>query len=247
MAKVNRVIPKKSAVTHLHRYARSSNSEVIYVESHLEFLACFWFDFSPNVIDFRSQPFTLWNPSRKGWIKYTPDFEVTFKNGKVVNFEVKSSSEYQKLDVRQKLDDVRIKLLERGKILEVITDDDLKRGTMERNLKLLHRYTDNYPLDLTQNEILRVLKRGPTTLAKLASSLLITEQVLLAKVLNLVGKKKVSLKLYEAINDTTVVKILEDENRGENKLSNLEQLFNIPLNVKSYRPPELFTKCAETK
>lgn len=77
----------KSAAANIFRFAPLHRANPVVVESYLEFLACHYFEFSPKITYYESQPLGI-TYSYLGKIRrYTPDFLVTLDNGYQVYYE----------------------------------------------------------------------------------------------------------------------------------------------------------------
>jgi len=116
-------------------------NQIITVESSLEFLACFHFEYSPDVLSFKSQPKGFYYKFDNKKLPYTPDFQMNRKsNNKVTLVEIKPKVKASHPEFIEKFI-LRIEQSESlGKELILLTDKILSAEPYISNLKLFHRY-----------------------------------------------------------------------------------------------------------
>lgn len=196
----------KSAVTNIFRFVSCHKPEPVTVEGYNEFIACHYFEFSPQVIDFEAQPqrftFPLENSHRP--LIYTPDFLVRLLDQQEVYFEIKPYSVTLTEKFSQKWQLLQSAFSERGLSLELVTDRQLMRGQMAENLKLVHRYMTREDVTEQQQRILLLLAKGSQSLSEIASDIHVSENITKTLLMNLVAKKLVSFPLYAELASDTV-------------------------------------------
>lgn len=196
----------KSAVTNIFRFVSCHKPDPITVEGYNEFIACHYFEFSTQVIDFEAQPqrfaFPLENSNRP--LIYTPDFLVRMHDQQEVYFEIKPYSITLTDKFRQKWALLQKAFDERGLTLELVTDRQLMRGEMAENLKLVHRYMTREAVTEEQALIISLLTGGSQSLNEISIEIQISENFTKELLLNLVAKKLVSFPLYAELNSDTV-------------------------------------------
>tara|TARA_Y100001963_G_scaffold139568_1_gene205538 strand:+ start:2057 stop:2689 length:633 start_codon:yes stop_codon:yes gene_type:complete len=196
----------KSAVTNIFRFVSCHKPDPITVEGYNEFIACHYFEFSTQVIDFEAQPqrfaFPQENSNRP--LIYTPDFLVRLHDRKEVYFEIKPHSITLTDKFRQKWQLLQRAFGDRALSLELVTDRQLMRGQMAENLKLVHRYMTRESVTEEQALIISLLAGGPQSLNDISIEIQISENFTKELLLNLVAKKLVSFPLYAELNSGTV-------------------------------------------
>lgn len=196
----------KSAVTNIFRFVSCRKPDPITVEGYNEFIACHYFEFSTQVIDFEAQPqrfaFPLENSNRP--LIYTPDFLVRLHDQQEVYFEIKPHSITLTDKFRQKWQLLQKAFGERDLSLELVTDRQLMRGQMAENLKLVHRYMTHEDATEEQKQILSLLIYGPKPLSSISNDIKASENITKVLLLNLVAKKLVSFPLYAELNSDTI-------------------------------------------
>jgi len=196
----------KSAVTNIYRFVSCHKPDPITVEGYNEFIACHYFEFSTQVIDFEAQPqrfaFPLENSNRP--LIYTPDFLVRLHDQQEVYFEIKPHSITLTDKFRQKWVLLQKAFCERGLSLELVTDRQLMRGQMAENLKLVHRYMTREGVTEEQALIISLLTGRPQSLRDISIGIQTSENNTEGLLLNLVAKKLVSFPLYAELTSDTV-------------------------------------------
>ncbi len=196
----------KSAVTNIFRFVSCHKPDPITVEGYNEFIACHYFEFSTQVIDFEAQPhrfaFPLENSNRP--LIYTPDFLVRLHDQQEVYFEIKPYSITLTDKFRQKWQLLQKAFGERDLSLELVTDRQLMCGQMAENLKLVHRYMTREGVTEKQALIISLLTGGPQSLNDISIGIQTSENFTKELLLNLVAKKLVSFPLYAELNSDTV-------------------------------------------
>ncbi len=196
----------KSAVTNIFRFVSCHKPDPITVEGYNEFIACHYFEFSTQVIDFEAQPQRFAFPQENGNrpLIYTPDFLVRLHDQQEVYFEIKPYSITLTEKFRQKWQLLQKAFGERDLILELVTDRQLMRGKMAENLKLVHRYMTLKGVTEEQALIISLLTIRPQSLSDLSIGIQKSENITEVLLLNLVAKKLVSFPLYAEVTSNTV-------------------------------------------
>ncbi len=122
------------------QFPSTKMKRMIAWESQLEQKACYHFEFSPAIAAFREQPQTFYLPSLQGMFRYTPDFELTFNDGKICYVEVKPLSKLHSPQILDRLQAASQFLTEKGCHFIVLTDEELNFPTRIRNLSILRPY-----------------------------------------------------------------------------------------------------------
>ncbi|MDP5133194.1 MAG: Tn7 transposase TnsA N-terminal domain-containing protein [Paraglaciecola sp.] len=197
----------KSAVANISRFTSVNKSEPTIVESYNELLACYHFEFSAHVEDYAAQPikFRFKDNETGDSVTYTPDFWVKLKNGQEFYVEVKEFATTQKHEFIQWWERIQRNIELVGSEIKLFTDRELRRGKMEENLKLLHRYLTKTEINDNQIKIIELIRKEPLTISeiskKIGSSLVSTKSL----VLNLVSRKILAFNIYEEITGDTVL------------------------------------------
>lgn len=196
----------KSAVTNIFRFVSCHKPDPITVEGYNEFIACHYFEFSTQVIDFEAQPqrFAFPQENNNRPLIYTPDFLVRLNDQREVYFEIKPYSITLTDKFRQKWQLLQKAFGERDLSLELVTDRQLMRGQMAENLKLVHRYMTREAVTEEQALIISLLTGGPQSLNNISIGIQISENFTKQLLLNLVAKKLVSFPLYAELKSDTV-------------------------------------------
>lgn len=121
------------------------NERPIAYESLLERDCIYLFEFNDSVLSYSEQPFKInYNIGKKSCI-YTPDFQVNYKNGTVVIYEVKPQSKWDKI---KESPDKYIKYLAASKYcvangfeFRVLIDTEIRSGYVLKNIKYLYGYS----------------------------------------------------------------------------------------------------------
>lgn len=122
------------------KFPSRKNGRMVHHEGMLELAAVYLFEASPEIDSYREQPLQITYPDGDRIRKYTPDFELTLKDGSTVWIEVKPMSSLAHDDVRHKLKQIALHL-ERSGITYVVLDDRvLRQEPRLSNIKLIwHR------------------------------------------------------------------------------------------------------------
>jgi len=122
------------------QFPSTKMNRMIAWESQLEQKACYHFEYSPAVVEFREQPVTIQFPYKNGLSRYTPDFQLTLYNGEIIYVEIKPLSKLCSPEILERLQLANQFLAEKGYKFIVITDEELNYPTRIRNLSILRPY-----------------------------------------------------------------------------------------------------------
>lgn len=132
------------------KFPSRKNGRMIYHEGMLELAAIYLFEASPEIDSYREQPLQITYPDGARIRKYTPDFELTLKDGSTVWIEVKAMSSLAHDDVRHKLKQIAVHFERSGITYVVLDDRELLQEPRLSNIKLIlhqapaHRQTHEH-------------------------------------------------------------------------------------------------------
>lgn len=109
-------------------------------EQLLELDALYLFEFAPQVVDIREQPFKLQYAMGNKVRRYTPDYALILRDGDILIVEVKPSRSLAKPEVHEKLLYVRDAMVRQGHQFIVLSSDTIRMPYRLDNLKRLHRF-----------------------------------------------------------------------------------------------------------
>ncbi len=130
----------RSRMTVRGRFPSFKMGRMIDWESQLERRACYRFEFSPAVLQFREQPESIRLPIDGRLTKYTPDFELQMANGETWLVEIKPFDHLQRPEVSNVLSHASDWYLKHGYRFIVITDEELIEPDLESNLCFLRHF-----------------------------------------------------------------------------------------------------------
>lgn len=113
---------------------------MVAFEQLLELDSLYLFEFAPQVVDIREQPFKLSYAMGNKIRRYTPDYALTFRDGSVLVVEVKPERSLAKPEVREKLLHVQESMARQGHQFIVLSSASIRAPHRLDNLKQLHRY-----------------------------------------------------------------------------------------------------------
>jgi hypothetical protein len=109
-------------------------------ESLIERDALLLFEFSRGVAGYREQPYAIHYTSEGRSRRYTPDFEVTLASGAVLLIEVKPEEKALAPEEGRRLRRIGEHFSELGVPFRVLTETEIRRGALLRNLNTLFPY-----------------------------------------------------------------------------------------------------------
>lgn len=126
-------------------------------EQLLELDALYLFEFAPQVVDIREQPFKLQYAMCNKVRRYTPDYALILRDGDILIVEVKPSRSLAKPEVREKLQYIREAMARQGHQFIVLSSDTIRMPSRLDNLKRLHHFL-RLPLTLEKRRHLSQLR-----------------------------------------------------------------------------------------
>lgn len=130
----------RSRMTVRGRFPSQKMSDPVDWESQLERRACYLFEFSPAVIEFKEQPNPIRFTHGDLLAKYTPDFELTLSNGEIWIVEIKPLDHLRRPELRERLSLASDWYERHGYHFIVITDEELIHPHLESNIVFLRHY-----------------------------------------------------------------------------------------------------------
>lgn len=133
-------------------------------ESLLERDALLLLEFSPGVIFYQEQPTVVTYPDGNGVRQYFPDFELVLHDGVRVHLEVKPLSKLLRPSIAKRFDAVISRYASRGQEFRIVTEQEIRREPLMRNVRQLDRLARTWRCDLPgQAELVRELGTGPSS------------------------------------------------------------------------------------
>ncbi|NWK76910.1 TnsA endonuclease N-terminal domain-containing protein [Aquitalea sp. LB_tupeE] len=177
-------------------------------EQLLERDALYLFDFAPQVVDIKEQPFKFRYAMGNKVRRYTPDYALTISDGSILIVEVKPARSLARPDVNEKLQHIRDAMQRQGHEFIVLTSDTIRTPHRLDNLKQLHRYLRRpFSLEdrLARQQLLSHFGHNSrATIGELAQEL-----GNLAAIMHLVAHRLVSCDLDQPVTTDTVITLTE--------------------------------------
>ncbi|MCX9026144.1 MAG: TnsA endonuclease N-terminal domain-containing protein [Candidatus Methanoperedens sp.] len=140
-------------------------------ESQIERDFIYLLEFDPDVRFFKEQPIKIKYKYKNKPRKYTPDFYVERRTAREL-VEVKPASKVKKPDNILRFLAGAEYCKNAGYVFKVVTDEQIRDGSLLANIKLLHRYaTVNVPAEFCQQAIEIIQSSGEICLEKLITIL----------------------------------------------------------------------------
>ena len=134
----------RSRMTVRGRFPSKKMGRMIDWESQLERRACYLFEFSRGIKEFREQPEAIQLIMGSRVAKYTPDFELTdYQGGKWI-VEIKPLARLDDPTILERLIAASIVYQAQGYQFILITDKELITPSLESNLVLLRNYQTHH-------------------------------------------------------------------------------------------------------
>lgn len=192
------------------QFPSTKMGRVIAWESQLERRACYLFEFSKVVQAFREQPIQLSIPFQGCIKRYIPDFELILDTGEIWYVEIKPVNKLKNTETLAFYNVVSYQLKELGYQYILITDQELKQPTRERNLVLLRKYLQH---SLTTQQIQFIQKEISSGAIKTLG-----EVVKYFGSINtayaLIAQDIISIDLALPLSTTTIFNIKENEHEN---------------------------------
>lgn len=195
-----RKLRKPSPNKNVYKFASIKNNAVVMCESHLEFICCFFLEFSPDIECYESQPEGFYYLFNGKECPYTPDFLVTLISGEQKYIEVKPILKILKEDVRKRFEEKRKFANDSGIELLLVTDEQLNRNNIFDNLKILYRQESlNEELDICKNVINLILNKGTAEVEDISTNSGLDEKMVYGIILSLIKNNKVNVDISKSL------------------------------------------------
>lgn len=203
----NRNIERPSPTKNIFKFASCKMKGTITVESTLEYLACFHFEYSDDVEIFESQPIGYKYDFQGKECSYTPDFKLVYISGKTVYVEIKPSYRAGDEDFIARFPDRKAVAEYKGLNLILLTEQTLSVSPYIDNLKILHRYQGvQLPKEVHNLVLHSVLQNRQITIQDLSRDIDLNIGIVLQAVVQLILRKELLCDLKEqAINEKFIV------------------------------------------
>nr|WP_294864213.1 TnsA endonuclease N-terminal domain-containing protein [uncultured Pseudogulbenkiania sp.] len=122
------------------RFPSVTARRMVSFEHLLERDALYLFDFAPQVVGIREQPFKLNYMMGNKVRRYTPDFALTMRDGTILIVEVKPARSLAEPALQEKLLYIRDAMQRQGHDFSVLSSKVIRAPHQLDNLKKLHRY-----------------------------------------------------------------------------------------------------------
>ncbi|SAK40811.1 hypothetical protein AWB77_00271 [Caballeronia fortuita] len=122
------------------RFPSRKSGRAVAFESLIERDALLLFEFSRGVVSYREQPYSIYYSFEARTRKYTPDFELTLASGAVLLIEVKPQEKALAPDEERRLRCIGEHFSELGVRFRVLTDTQIRSGSLLSNLNTLFPY-----------------------------------------------------------------------------------------------------------
>lgn len=121
------------------KFPSRKNGRMVHHEGMLELDAIYLFEVSPLIAAYAEQPRRYQYLDGDRLRKYTPDFELTLRDGSTVLVEVKAKTSLQYDDIAHKLRCVRAHFERAGEAFVVLDDEQLRAEPRQSNARVLCR------------------------------------------------------------------------------------------------------------
>lgn len=205
---MKRQIPRNSTEKNISRFVSLKTNSIQTTESLLELDACFHFEFSREILSFRTQPLTYHYQLNNKTRRYTPDTLCNFDNGDAIFFEVKPKIRTLSDEFKEKFQAQREAALEMGADLELITDEDIRIYPLLDNLKIIHRYACFDELDDLQRSILNLFQNyAEHRISSLLRHTKVHSTIFLPALYDLIAKQLLTINLHKSFNEDMLVTV----------------------------------------
>ncbi|MEY8214680.1 MAG: TnsA endonuclease N-terminal domain-containing protein [Colwellia sp.] len=203
----NRNIERPSPTKNIFKFASCKINDIVTVESSLEYLACFHFEYSDDVETFESQP-TGYKYNFKGKeCSYTPDFKLVYISGKTVFVEVKPSYRAGESDFIARFPYKIAAAKDMGLNLILLTEQTLNASPYIDNLKILHRYQGVQSPKEVHNLVLHSMsKNRQISIQDLSRNIDVNVGLVLQAVVQLILRRELLCDLkQQALNEKFII------------------------------------------
>lgn len=200
-----------SPVKNTFKFVSTKMDTVFKVESFLEFDACFYFEFSPDVLSYEAQPLGFIYQYDGKSHSYTPDFKINHKIEGNLFLEIKPHSKANKIDFTEGFRAKREAAEKLNIPLILVTEKQIRNNSSLTNLKLLQRYSDHLDLTVEQIDLLNELRRiRKTDIKDLMAYTRLPKEKVVTLVLNLASKHHLSFNLDDDILNINTKIVIEE-------------------------------------
>lgn len=183
---------------------------MIAFEQLLERDALYLFEFSPQVLAIREQPFKFFYADGTRTRRYTPDFALTLSDQSQLVVEVKPSKSLAKPEIQAKLAAISDAMTRQGHRFLVLSDDVIRAEPRLSNLKLLFPHL-RHPVSDAMRWRLRALAEASSPGAILLVKELAEQFGGLPAVLHLLAHGLIWADSLQPIDQNTPVSLLPEE------------------------------------
>ena len=148
----------KSATKRIYGFHSFKSEDYFRVESGNEFGACYHLEFQDSILSFEAQPqgHNYKEYRRNGF--YTSDFGLEKRDTGRGLLEIKSDRESESQVFKDVFECRRKGAADQGLSLGLMTESDIKKEPLLRNLKLLYKYRTDGSLTIRHFKILEFIK-----------------------------------------------------------------------------------------
>lgn len=187
---------KHSRVKNLFKFSSLKNNTVLTVESALEFDTCFHLEYCKEIVCFEAQPEGFYYHFEGKKLPYTPDFRVSYEDGREAFLEIKPASKIDGDEFRRKFVGKMEVAKSLGCPLSLVTDNQIRVNPVLYNLKLLHRYTGIVGINAIQAQLLKVVRAsGLVSINDLSQRIHVSSGELKANALALISRGQLQAEL----------------------------------------------------
>tara|TARA_R110002050_G_scaffold46605_5_gene109586 strand:- start:10040 stop:10669 length:630 start_codon:yes stop_codon:yes gene_type:complete len=192
-----RNLRKPSPNKNVFKFASAKVRETIMCESTLEFDVCFYHEYNEAIEHYGSQPEGFEYRFKGKNLPYTPDTLIRYVDQTEKYHEYKPYSLACDPIFREKFAAKQEASLKLGIELILVTEKQIRINPILNNLKLLHRYSGIYGINVIQHELLKfVQKSGRITLKDICSEFKLTPGVSRSFLCSLIHKGILKTELY---------------------------------------------------
>lgn len=156
------------------------NERPIAYESLLERDCIYLFEFDDAISSFAEQPFKITYQINNRAYSYTPDFQVNYKNDKVLVFEIKPQTIWDKIKENEnkyaKYIAANKYCISNGLEFRILTDKEVYSGSLINNIKFLFGYSKvNVPASVKLSVRNLLIENGTMSISQILSCLKIQD------------------------------------------------------------------------
>ena len=206
-----------SPVKNTFKFVSTKMDAVFKVESFLEFDACFYLEFSPDILSYEAQPLGFIYQYGGKSHSYTPDFKINHKIEGNLFLEIKPHSKANRIDFTESFRAKREAAEKLNIPLILVTEKQIRNKSSLTNLKLLQRYSDRLDLTDEQVDLLSELRHiRKTDIKHLMAYTRLPKEKVVTIVLNLASKNHLSFDLDDDILNINTNIVIEQNGFNHN-------------------------------